>query len=256
MRKLRILATLLAGASALSINAAAQTPAPAAPLLVHVARVQVKPDRVQEWLEIEKQYSEAYKKGGGTFRYVYQNRAGNPYEYMVTANVGTYATLDEKSPYVKGTTEAELARMQARRNQCVESVRTTYERTIPGLGIPAPAGTTRKLFRVTRINVRSGMAEQYLAIMKDDYLPALKKAGVTSLLVRRVEWGGSRNQFTLIGRHEKYAELDEGSVLTKALGAEAAAKLLAKVRQTIAASEYSLYAHMPNSSFQPPPPAR
>ncbi len=256
MRKLRVFTTLLAGAAALSINAPAQTPVPAAPQLVHVARVQVKPDRVREWLDIEKQYSEAYKKGGGTFRYVYQNRAGNPYEYMVTANVGTYAALDEKSPYAKGTTEAELVRMQARRNQCVESVRTTYERTIPGLGIPAPAGAVRKLFRVTRINVRSGMDGQYLAIMKDEYLPALKKAGVTSLLVRRVEWGGSRNQFTLLVRHEKYAELDEGSVLTKALGAEAAAKLLAKIRQTIATSEYSLYAYMPESSFQPPPPAR
>ena len=256
MKKLRLLATWLAGASALSINAPAQTPAPPAPQLVFVARVQVKPDRVQEWLDIEKQYSEAYKKGGGAFRYVYQNRAGNPFEYMIAANVGTYAVLDEKSAYAKGTTEVELARMQARRNQCVESVHTTFERTIPGLGIPAPAGAVRKLFRLTRINVRSGMDLQYLAIMKDEYLPALKKAGVTSLLVRRVEWGGSRNQFTLIGRHEKYAELDEGSVLTKALGAEAAAKLLAKVRQTIATSEYSLYSYVPESSFQPPPTAR
>ncbi len=91
------------------------------PILVQVARVNVKPDRVQEWLEIEKQYSEAYKKGGGTFRYVYRNNAGNPYEYMVTTGVGKYANLDEKTPYAKGTTEGELARLAARRHQCVDS---------------------------------------------------------------------------------------------------------------------------------------
>ena len=242
---------LIAAAAALSATASAQTPAQ--PILVNVARVQVKPDRVQEWLDVEKQYSEAYKKGGGTFRYVYRNSAGSPFEFMVSSGVGKYANLDEKSFFAKGATEAELARMQARRNQCVENVRTTYERTLPELGIPGPGPAARKLVRLTRVNVRMGMDDQYLAVMKGEYLPALKKAGVTSFLVRRVEWGGSRNQFTLRGGLDKFAELDEGSVLTKALGAEAAAKLLAKLRQTIATSEYVLYTYVPESSYQPPP---
>jgi hypothetical protein len=248
---MRFIATALAAVSATALSA--QTTTPQQPLLVGVARVTVKPDRVQEWLDIEKKYSEAYQKGGGTFRYVYRNSAGNPYEYMVSTGIGKYANLDEKSPYAKGMTEAEFARITARRNQCVDSVRTTYERTIPELGIPAPTGAVRKLFRLTRITVRSGMDTQYLAIMKDEYLPALKKAGVKSLLVRRVEWGASRNVFTLLGRHDKFAELDEGSMLTKSLGADGAAKLLAKLRQTIASSEYLLYTYIPESSYQPPP---
>jgi hypothetical protein len=242
---------LIAAVASLAATLSAQTTPQ--PLLVQVARVNVKPDRVSEWLDIEKQYSEAYKKGGGTFRYVYRNSAGNPFEYMVTSGVGNYASLDEKTPYAKGMTEGELARLSARRNQCVDSVRTTYERTIPELGIQAPAGSVRKIIRVTRNTVRSGMDDQFLAIMKNEYLPAHKKAGVTSLLVRRVEWGGSRNVFTLLGRHDKFAELDEGSRLTKALGAEAAEKLLAKLRQTIANTDYSLYTYVPGSSYQPPP---
>ena len=245
------LLTMLIGTAAMPATAAAQTPPQAQ--LVNVARVQVKPDRVQEWLDVEKQYSEAYKKGGGTFRYIYRNNAGDPFEFMVVSNVAKYATLDEKSAYAKGTSEAELSRMSARRNQCVQSVRTAYERTIPSLGIPTPAGTARKLMRVTRTTVRSGMDDQFLAIMKDEYVPALKKAGITSFLIRRVEWGGSRNVFTLMGRHDKFAELDEGSVLTKALGEAAATKLLAKLRQTIANSEYMLYTFVPESSYQPAP---
>ena len=244
-----LLMTTLAG---LAVPMFGQTPA--APQLLQVARVNVKPDRVAEWLEIEKQYSEAYKKGGGEFRYVYRNSAGSPFEYMVSTGVGNYASLDDKSPYAKGWSEAEFARMTARRNQCVDSVRTTYERTIPELAIPAPTGAApRNIARLVRTTVRPGMDDQYLAIMKNEYVPALKKAGVTGFLVRRVEWGASRNVFTMLGRHEKFAELDEGSVLTKALGAEAAAKLLAKLRQTIVSAEYLLYTRLPESSYQPPP---
>ena len=59
---------VLAALGCVAMPMAAQTtPAPAAPQLVNVARVQVKPDRVAEWLELEKLYTAAFKKGGGTF---------------------------------------------------------------------------------------------------------------------------------------------------------------------------------------------
>lgn len=254
-RRILLIATTLAAAG-LSVTAMSAQTTPGQPQLVNVARVTVKPDRVQEWLDIERKYSEAHKKGGGSYRYVYRNRAGNPFEYMVVSSVGKYANLDEKSRYAQGMTEAELAAIQARRNQCLDSVRITYERTIPELGIPSPAGSRRKVMRLSRTTVRSGMDAQFLAIIKDEYQPALKKAGVTSFLVRRVEWGASRNVFTMLGRHDQFAELDEGSMLTKALGVEEAAKLLAKIRQTISSTEYLLYTYLPESSYQQPPPAQ
>jgi hypothetical protein len=60
MRKMQLFTTLI-GAVALSITAAAQ-----APQLLSVARVNVKPDRLGEFMDVEKQYTEAFKKGGGT----------------------------------------------------------------------------------------------------------------------------------------------------------------------------------------------
>ena len=66
-------------ALAVSFTAVAQ-PTPA---LLSVARVIVKPERAAEWREIEVKYTEAYKKGGGTLRVVYQSTEGNPYEYTV-----------------------------------------------------------------------------------------------------------------------------------------------------------------------------
>ena len=97
----RVFATLLSMA-ALSIGATAQTPT-----ILYVARVQVKPDRVSEWLDVEKQYTEAYKKGGGTLRAVYRSSIGNPCEYMVVTSRPNHAAMDDKSPYAKGAPLAE-----------------------------------------------------------------------------------------------------------------------------------------------------
>jgi hypothetical protein len=58
--------------------------------LLSVARVQVKPDRVGEFMDVEKQYSAAFKKGGGTIRVVYRNAAGNPFEFLVIAVIPNY----------------------------------------------------------------------------------------------------------------------------------------------------------------------
>ena len=71
----------------------------------------MKPDRVAEFMDVGKQYSAAFKKGGGTTLVVYRNAAGNPFEFLVIAGMPNFATLDDKSYYAKGTGEAELARM-------------------------------------------------------------------------------------------------------------------------------------------------
>lgn len=243
-----ILIAALAGFAA-PLPAQAPTQAP----FTSVALVTVKPDRVAEWLEVERQYSEAFKKGGGHLRSVYRNSAGNPYEFKVVSTLENYARLDEESPYSKGAGEAGLARLAARRSQCVESVRTSYQRALPELRIAPPPGPPSKLQRSTRVTVRNGMANEYLAIMKNEYVPALKKAGVASYSVRRVEWGGSRNLFITNSRLDKFAQLDEGGILTKSMGAEAANKLIAKLQQVIVNTEYILYTYVPESSLYPSP---
>lgn len=243
MRKIYLF-TLLAGLALLMPAVKAQTN----PQLLSVARVVVKPDRLGEYMDVGKQYAAAYKKGGGTLLAVYRNSAGNPFEFLVIAQVPNYGALDGKSPYAKGTTETELARMAARRAQCTESVRTTYERTVPSLGFNALEAMPKGA-RMTRIVVRGGMEQQWMDTVKNELAPALKKAGYPSLLVRRVEWGGSRNVFTLRVPYDKFGELDEQSALVKSLGADAAAKLAAKLG-SMSTTEWLLYTYQPELSVR------
>jgi len=218
--------------------------------LLSVARVQVKPDHVGEFMDMEKQYTAAYKKGGGRLRAVYRNSAGNPFEFLVISDLPNYAALDaSQSPYAKGTTPAELTRMADRRNQCVDAVRTTYERPMNDLGFNPPNAPQPALVEVVRVTVRPEATEQWMTTVKNEVVPAMKKAGVTSLLARRVELGGSQNVFTFRLPMDKFAVLDGPNVLVKGLGPEAGAKLVAKLN-SMGNAEFFLYTYMPDLSLR------
>ena len=218
--------------------------------LLNVARVQVKPDHIGEYLDMEKQYTAAFKKGGGTLRAVYRGSAGNPFEFLVISAVPNYAALDARSPYAKGTTETELARMADRRSRCTDAVRVTYERPLNDLGFnPAGAPQPSRVI-VVRVNVRPEMVDQYMATVKNELVPAMKKAGEPSFLARRVEWGGSQNVFTFRVPLAKFADLDGPNPLVKGLGPEAAAKLGAKL-SSMGNAEFMIYNFLPELSLIP-----
>lgn len=241
--------TLMVSATALAMTTAAQT-APA-PVLLQVSRVQVKPDRATEYREIEGKYTEAYKKGGGTLRAVYQGAAGNPYEYLIVTAMPNFAAMDGESVYVKGSTAAAIAALGARRNQCTTSVNVTYERPIDVGLTDNAAVASAKVFGVNRVQVRPGMADDYIAFVKNELVPALKKGGVKDFRVRRVEWGGSRDVFTTRRAVANFAELDGGSPIEKALGKDGSAALLKKSR-ALATTQYFLYRMRPEISLSMP----
>jgi len=247
MRTQQAVATCL-GLAVLSLTAMAQN----APVLLNVARVQVKPDRIGEYMDVEGQYTAAYKKGGGTLRAVYRGNAGNPFEFLVITAVPNYAALDGRSPYAKGVTETELARMADRRAQCVDSVRVTYERARGDLGFNSPAAPQPSTVMVTRVTVRPDMLEQFTATVKNELVPALKKSGQASLLARQVEFGGTRNVFSFRSPVGKWAELDGDNALVKGLGREAAVKLSAKLN-SMANAEWMIYTYMPGMSLPQQP---
>jgi hypothetical protein len=93
------------------------------------------------------------------------------------------------------------------------------------------------------------MVDQYMATVKNELVPAVKKAGQTSFLARRVEWGGSQNVFTFRLPLGKFADLDGPNVLVRGLGAEAAAKLGAKL-SSMSNAEFMLYNYVPELSLQ------
>ena len=146
----RRLLLIALGTAALTAVAAGQT----APPLLSISRAQVRPERMAEYLEVQKQISQAYKKGGAAFRYVLVGSIGNPYEVLTVSGMSSYADRDAALPARKTRTDAQWVSLLARRSQCTVSVRTTLERTLPEQSILAVDQTASKMVRETRTRVR------------------------------------------------------------------------------------------------------
>jgi hypothetical protein len=230
-----------------TLIASAQTPPPIYPLLA-VTTVVVKADRVAEWRDVETLYSEAYKKGGGLWRRIYQTRTGNVNEFLVITQLASFADLDGQSAIVKGASETDLARWSARRNQCIESASTTYERLVPDTSINNPGASVPLLIVETTFRVKPGMGEDFVAFVKTESMPVFKKAGVGLFVLRRIEYGGSRNVYTMRRGAMKFAEL-EGNIIEKTLGKEGAAKYFAKSATLVADAESRIYVYQPAISY-------
>jgi hypothetical protein len=225
----------------------AQAPPPIMPLM-SVTRILVKPDRVAEFREVEKLYSEAYKKGGGPWRRFYQARAGNVFEYVVLSPISTYAYLDGDSYITKGSSEADRARWGARRSQCTESAVTTYERLVPDAFINMPGASQPALLIENRYRVKQGMGADFASFVKAETIPLLKKAGVGLYVLRSVEFGGSRNQYVSRRGATKFEELDV-NLVQKTLGQAAATQYFAKSAALLTDVEIRVYAYQADMSY-------
>lgn len=95
---------------------------------------------------------------------------------------------------------------------------------------PAAPNTTR--YQVTVIRVKPDMLTEWIDLQKNEVVPALKKAGIASRTVWSTAVGNSF-EYSSVVPFEKFAVMDGPGPLVTALGAEAAARLNAKLRKCI-----------------------
>lgn len=93
-----------------------------------------------------------------------------------------------------------------------------------------PTPNTRSFVQVIRL--RPEMVTEWMALQRNEVVPALKKAGVTSrtTLVTVV---GNTFEYTTLTPFPTWAAMDGDGPLVRALGAEGAAQLNAKLRKCI-----------------------
>ncbi len=85
--------------------------------------------------------------------------------------------------------------------------------------------------RVTVTHVKPDMVNEWLDLQKNEVVPALKKAGVTTRTVLSAGLFGTAGEYVQIQPFQKYAEFDNPSPLVKALDAPGANRLTEKLRK-------------------------
>jgi hypothetical protein len=215
----------------------------------------VKPDRIGDFEAEVKAYNAVLAKGGSThYASVWLSQTG-PRDYARAIYYNKYADLDAgPDPKLKDQA-ADLARINVRIIDCTESWRRVIEEVNPDLSLP-PSNDVPKMIRVLVTDVRPEKVGEYLDLVKNEILPAIKKAGVTEYNVASRRFGAPSTEFVSVLGLNNWADFDGEFGVEKGLGKEGYKALVAKVRTLIVRSQYDVYRFEPDLSYLPPPTAK
>jgi len=204
----------------------------------------------QEYEGYVKQVAGAYKKAGALFFVVYQNFAGDLNDYTTVYPIMKFAEMDGPNPLAKVLGEEAWANLQRSVASCLTQQARYFALPQDNLDInKGPFGT---LFMQTRTTIAAGKMDDYLSWMKNDYKPALEKAGVTQFRVDRPIFGAaSTNQIETVRMMKDFGEIDEGPLLNHKLGADAARALNAKVSGMVQSTRITIIRIRPDLSYVP-----
>ena len=101
--------------------------------------------------------------------------------------------------------------------------------TVPAVAQTTPPGTRQQ---VTLVRLKPDMVNEWLALQKNEVIPAQKKGGVTTRTTLQTVLGNSFEYATIIP-YPSYGILDGQNAQQKALGTEAAARLAEKIRKCV-----------------------
>src|SRR6266852_6116874 len=135
--RLSLLGSLAALAVSLPVLCQAQSGSGPAPVRVRTQIVRVKPDMVNEWIDLQKnEVVPALKKGGVANRTVYATGLfGNAFEYTIVQPMGKFAEFDSPGAQAKALGPQANARLAEKLRRCVESTNSFMATQVDDLSI-------------------------------------------------------------------------------------------------------------------------
>lgn len=217
----------------------------------NVIRFQVKPDRVGEFESAMKELQAVMQKAkyerGST---VWQSGAG-PMEYLLVYYNNSYAdTFGSTTPASLKDVQGSVTALRARVLACTSGMERRVSELVSDVSLPR--STPPPFVRTIRSEVKAGKMEQYMAMLKEMVLPAMKKAGVPTFIVFRQRYGGSSNEVVSATGVSNLADLDQSpSPVVKAMGEAGYKQYLAKRAELVEHSETNVFRFRKDLSYQP-----
>jgi hypothetical protein len=168
---------------------------------------------------------------------------GDNYRFVVITPAATLASLDTRNA------DADMALLNSRANKYVSGQHSFAIRTIPDVSNPLPDRTAPAMIMVNVAKVVPGREQDYLNLMKSDFLPHFDKANYNHLS-GSVVFGGDGG-FIHLYYIPNLAKLDEGSPVVRSLGVEAAQAVTSKFSGIITSNEQWVVRVLPDLSFGP-----
>lgn len=214
----------------------------------------IKPEFRAEYEAVQKEVTAAYKKANMPYRVVVQTMFGDLAEYTSVAPLSKYADLDGAGPVEQALGKAPALALLKRGGGYITHIHREATRSLPDVSIDTPMENPGEYAIVTVLRLMPGKAQDWVSFMKDDYLPAMRKADVANLWVSVPAFGADSNQRIMVRMMRKMAEIDAGPAVRKALGEEGARKLGMKASGIVASSHMDIVRIRADLSLMPAPP--
>ena len=224
-----------------SFRSAGQQPPPQAQRL-QINIVDVKPDMIDAWIDIQaSQAVPALTKGGVARRDVYQAAIGRLGRFIAARPVGNNAERDSPNAIEKALGAAG-AKAYFQKIRAMVANETTYvvERVSEATYDPNPEAIYKVLV-LSSNHIAPGRVADYINFVKTDILPVQQKGQTKRYAVSRVVFGGDPNQIGIATWAEKFADLDAGPAVVRVLGQDGAAKLTQKTVGIVQSVEREVY---------------
>jgi hypothetical protein len=215
-----------------------------------VTEVRVKPDKIADWLALERgEVLPALKKAGVKQYTVFQTLIGAANEFVVVRPLPTFAELNGLGP-LEGALGDRASAVIAKLRECEESVHRRIENRHDDLFLDP--GKAQALF-VSRYRAMPGKAGDYMAFVHTEMYPVMQKAKANGtfagLEVLTSVQGGEPGIITLNMFYQDFAPLDGPPPIAKTLGPQGTVEFLRKGAGLITQLEQRILKRLPDLSF-------
>jgi hypothetical protein len=233
-------------------SASATATPPAAPVFVRLTIVEIRPEMISDYIALQKSDTiPALQKAGVAFRDAWRTGVfGSSFTVAYIAPIKSFASLDEPNPLLKSMGEEGYREYQTKMAKLIRSQQTYALRDRPDLGLKTEGTPMAKLGVLASVEVVPGRTMEFETILKNEWTPALKKAGVANYMVSQVVFGGSAGQYYTFTPIENFAQLDKGHPITQSIGEAGMNKIVAKMGNSTRSVERFIIRYDEELSFR------
>jgi hypothetical protein len=207
----------------------------------------------QEWESAQKELNGALRKGGTPWRSVSQTALfGDLSTYVSVTPIEKFAQFDDPSPLIKAIGQEGSAQLLGRLSKCAVETHRYAMRFRDDLSmVKETGGPLAPLSVITFVRVAPGKRMDYEKLIKTDILPAMKKLDLDGYYVYETILGGNSNDWVSVTPMKKFAELDGGVPIVRALGQSGADKVAMKSGSIITSLERIVSRNRTELSYAP-----